>query len=115
MMNRGVNILNKLTLITLIGAAIIVAGIGVTYFVFLQPKVYTVTLSKIGSGDVSFYPGGGYLTAMQVNSGTKITIKAIPSSGYKFSGWTGDYVGTQSQVDITVDKDMRITGVFVPE
>ena len=107
--------MNKLMLIALIGAAIIVAEIGVTYVVFLQPKVYTVTLSKIGNGDVSFYPGGSYITAIQVNSRTKITIKAIPSSGFKFSGWTGDYVGTQNQVDITVDKDMRITAVFVPE
>lgn len=102
-------------LIVLIGAAIIVGGIGVTYVVFVQPKVYTVTLSKFGYGEVSFYPEGGYLMAKQVNSGTKITIKAIPDPGFKFIGWTGDYTGTQDQVDITVDKNMRITGVFVPE
>jgi uncharacterized repeat protein (TIGR02543 family) len=99
----------------IVGSIIIVAGLGVTYFVFLQLKVYTVTLSIIGNGNISFYPGGGYLTAITVNSGTIITIKAAPNPGYKFVGWTGDYVGTQSQVDIMVDRDMRITGVFVPE
>ena len=110
----SVNILNKYLLV-LIAAVILIAGIGVTYFVFLQPKIYTVTLSKIGNGEVYFYPGGGYLTAIQVNAGTVITIKAIPNSGYKFNGWTGDYVGTETQVSLNVDRDLRITGVFIPE
>jgi len=35
-----------LTLITLIGAAIIVAGIGVTYFVFLQPNIVGINISS---------------------------------------------------------------------
>ena len=52
--------MNKLMLIALIGAAIIVAEIGVTYVVFLQPKVYTVTLSKIGNGDLFLSRGRLY-------------------------------------------------------
>jgi hypothetical protein len=98
----------------IVGGIIIVVGLGATYFVFLQPKICTVTISKIGNGDVSFFPGGGYLTAIKVNSGTIITIIATPNPGYKFIGWTGDYVGTLSRVDIRVDKDMRITCVFAP-
>jgi uncharacterized repeat protein (TIGR02543 family) len=97
------------------GTVIIVAGLGVTYFVFLQPKVCTVTISIIGNGDVSIIPGGGYLTAIKVNSGTIITIIASPNPGYIFVGWTGDYVGNQSRVDIRVDKDMSITCWFAPE
>jgi uncharacterized repeat protein (TIGR02543 family) len=113
-MRRSVNILNKLMLLILIGVGIIVGGIGITYVVFLQPKVYTVTLSKFGYGEVAFYPEGGYLLAKQVTSGTKITIKATPDPGFDFIGWTGDYVGSQDQVDITVDRNMKITAVFVP-
>jgi uncharacterized repeat protein (TIGR02543 family) len=99
----------------IVGSVIIVVGLGVTYFVFLQPKICTVTISIIGNGDVSIIPGGGYLTAIKVNSGTIITIIASPNPGYKFIGWTGDYAGTQSRVDIRVDKDMSITCWFAPE
>ena len=97
------------------GSVIIVVGLGVTYFVFLQPKICTVTISIIGNGDVSIIPGGGYLTAIKVNSGTTITIIATPNPGYKFIGWTGDYAGNQSRVNIRVDKDMSITCWFLPE
>ncbi len=99
----------------IVGGVIIVVGLGVTYFVFLQPKICTVTISIIGNGDVSIIPGGGYLTAIKVNSGTIITIIASPNPGYVFVGWTGDYVGNQSPVDIRVDKDMSITCWFAPE
>ena len=97
------------------GSVIIVVGLGVTYFVFLQPKICTVTISIIGNGDVYIIPGGGYLTAIKVNSGTTITIIATPNPGYKFIGWTGDYAGNQSRVNIRVDKDMSITCWFLPE
>jgi hypothetical protein len=98
----------------IIGVAVIAVGVGVTYVVFLQPKTYTVTLSVLGNGQVSFQPQGGYQTAMQVQQGATITIKAVPDSGYKFSSWSGDLSGTNNPTTIVVQKDMKIIAVFLP-
>jgi len=108
------NTLDKIMTAAIIGVIVIVAGIGVAYIVFLQPKVYTVTLSVLGKGQVSFQPQGGYQTAMQVQQGTTITIKADPDSGYKFSSWSGDLSGSDNPITVEVQKDMKITAVFLP-
>jgi hypothetical protein len=106
--------LNKLIIYAIIAVAVIAAGLGVTYVVFLQPKTYTVTLSVLGNGQVSFQPQGGYQTAIQVQQGQAVTIKAVPDSGYKFSNWAGDLSGKDNPATITVQKDMNIVAVFLP-
>jgi hypothetical protein len=105
--------LNKLT-IAIIAFVVIVAGVGVTYIVFLQPKVYLVTISVIGRGQVSFQPQGGYQTAIQVQQGTSITILAVSDSGYTFSSWSGDYQGANNPATIVVERDTKIVAVFLP-
>jgi hypothetical protein len=106
--------LNKLIIYAIIGVAIIAAGIGVSYFVFLQPKYYTITLSTIGNGQVSFQPQGGYQTAMQVQQGATITVKAVADPGNVFSYWSGDLSGVDNPATIVVQKDMKIVAVFLP-
>ena len=44
--------------------------------------------------------------------GTEATITATPSEGYQFSGWTGDYVGTENPVSINITGDKNITANF---
>jgi hypothetical protein len=106
--------LNKLIIYAIIGVAVIAAGISVTYFVFLQPKYYTVTLSVIGNGQVTFQPQGGYQTAIQVLQGTTITVKAVADPGNIFSYWSGDQSGVDNPATIVVQKDMKIVAVFLP-
>ncbi|MBA7625615.1 hypothetical protein ES703_33047 [subsurface metagenome] len=44
--------------------------------------------------------------------GTQASVTAIPSSGYQFSGWSGDASGTTTQITITMDSDKSITASF---
>ncbi|NIM59041.1 MAG: DUF1565 domain-containing protein [Candidatus Aminicenantes bacterium] len=44
--------------------------------------------------------------------GTDVTVDAIPSSGYRFTGWTGDASGTDDPITITLDSDKSITANF---
>ncbi len=106
--------MDKRVIIILAGVAVLVIGIGLAYTLFLQPKIYTLTLSVLGKGQVSFQPQGGYLTAIQVQQGTSVTVMAYPDSGYKFSNWSGDLTGMQNPITLTVVKDTRIVAVFLP-
>ena len=44
--------------------------------------------------------------------GTQVTIKAMPNSGYEFSGWSGDASGTTNPITITMNSDKSITANF---
>ena len=46
------------------------------------------------------------------DTGTEVTIKAIPNSGYRFSNWSGDASGISNPITITMDSDKSITANF---
>lgn len=66
----------------------------------------TVTVKAGTGGTVS---GGG-----TYEEGTSVTVKATPSSGYRFSRWTedGTTVSSSSSYTFTVTKDRTLTAVF---
>ena len=74
--------------------------------------------ADIGTHTVTFTAGaGGYLTGttpQTVDDGGDCTpVTAVPDAGYHFTGWTGDYVGTDNPLTITnVTSDMNITANF---
>jgi hypothetical protein len=104
----------KLGLLAIVGVLVVLAAVGaLTYLTFFQPKVYTVTISKVGSGTVEFSPLGGYTTILQVQGGSQVTVKAIPAQGYILSTWTGDYQGKDNPATITVYNDIKLTAIFV--
>lgn len=78
-------------------------------------KEYTITqhttlplvTKTIGSGIVT--GAGNY------NQGTKVTLTAIPASGYVFSHWSGDAVGLDKSVTISMDIEKEVTATFIPE
>ena len=45
--------------------------------------------------------------------GTVVTLKADPDSGYQFSSWTGDVVESNNPIQITVNKNKKVTANFV--
>ena len=47
--------------------------------------------------------------------GTVVTLKAIPTDGWKFDEWKGDATGTDNTIEIKMDEDMEITAVFEKE
>ena len=47
-------------------------------------------------------------------SGSVVRLEADPATGWFFSGWTGDYVGTDKKIEIKITQDNTITAVFEP-
>jgi len=75
-------------------------------------------LEVVSTHTVTFTAGsGGSLTGtttQTVSHGDDCTpVTAVPDSGYQFTGWTGDYTGTNNPLTITnVTSDMNITANF---
>lgn len=44
----------------------------------------------------------------------QLTVRATPTAGYRFVGWSGDVSGTNSAVTITMNRDKAITAIFAP-
>lgn len=67
----------------------------------------TYILSVSTNGNVTKEPNK---IRYQLNE--KVTLTAIPETGYKFSGWSGDASGTEESIIITITKDTFITATF---
>ncbi len=76
-------------------------------FVVIRVSLIT-SVSPSGSGTVS--PGSG-----TYDMGTRITLTALPASGYRFVSWSGDATGTSSAISITMDSDKSIVANFVSQ
>ena len=88
-----------LSLTLLILAAFVASG--------CQDTQYDLTISSNGSGSTN--PSAGTYT---FNDGKSVTIIATPASGWKFDGWSGDALGSQSMLVIELDKDKYISANF---
>jgi uncharacterized repeat protein (TIGR02543 family) len=71
------------------------------------PTYYTLSVSSTWGGSTS--PGAGTNSFM---AGTQVTVTALPSSGYVFTGWSGAASGTSNPVTITMDGDKALTANF---
>ncbi|MBR4250799.1 MAG: hypothetical protein IKQ15_00670 [Kiritimatiellae bacterium] len=60
-----------------------------------------------GSGTVT--GGGDYET------NARATLRAVPGEGYEFTHWSGDAVGVEPEVTITMDMPKTVTAHFIPE
>ena len=67
-----------------------------------------VAVAPVGSGSVTKNPDQA-----SYPSGTVITLSAVPASGYKFVGWSGDVVSTDNPVQVTMNGDKDVTATFV--
>jgi len=54
-------------------------------------------------------PAGG-----RYDEGQKVTLTAVPATGWKFDGWGGDASGTGLSTEITMDKNKSVTAKFTP-
>jgi uncharacterized repeat protein (TIGR02543 family) len=59
-------------------------------------------------GEVAKFPNSSRYV-----SGFTVELTATPASGYKFESWSGDYVGTENPLYITMKADMEIYANFV--
>jgi peptide/nickel transport system substrate-binding protein len=69
--------------------------------------IYALMVSVNPSEGGKVSPDGG-----SYKSGETVTISAIPSEGYKFSGWSGDVSRTEQAVTITMDSDKKVQANF---
>ncbi|MBN1185998.1 MAG: carbohydrate-binding protein [Bacteroidales bacterium] len=69
------------------------------------PVTYSLTTNISGSGTVN--PSSG-----TYESGTVVSVTATPSSGYQFSGWSGDASGTSNPLSLTMNSNKNITATF---
>ncbi len=73
------------------------------------PQQFTLTVNSDDSGSVMLDPAGGIY-----NSGTVVTLTAVPDSGYKFSGWSGDLSGATNPATITMNGNKTVAAAFAP-
>jgi uncharacterized repeat protein (TIGR02543 family) len=72
-----------------------------------KPKTYTVNTSTDTGGNVSGSP------TEPVIHGNTVTLNAVPEEGYEFTGWTGDYTGTENPLILTnVTSNLNIIANF---
>lgn len=67
----------------------------------------TTNSSPLNGGSVTRTPD-----ATAYNSGTVVTLTAVPASGYTFTGWSGAASGTASTVTVTMDANKTVTANF---
>lgn len=82
---------------------IIVSG---TEYTITQDTSLQVTATAGAGGSVS--GAGGYAT------NATATLTAIADSGYVFSHWTGDAVGSANPLELSVDSDKDVEAHFIP-
>jgi len=78
----------------------------------------TLAVTKAGEGDgtVASAPAGidcGSTCVYDFDSGTPVTLTAVPASGSEFAGWSGDCSGA-GQCSLTMDADHPVTATFEP-
>lgn len=77
-------------------------------FVQVPANQYTLSVSVVGSGQVSLNPVGGSYA-----SGTVVTLTATPGSGMIFSSWSDDLTGSANPTTITMNANKSVVGTFV--
>lgn len=73
---------------------------------FTQEELFTLTLNKVGEGNVTANPPGPY------TPGQVVTLTATPAEGWEFSGWSGALSGNKNPTEYTVTSNATVTANF---
>jgi uncharacterized repeat protein (TIGR02543 family) len=79
----------------------------ITKLVFTPSSIASLTITAGSGGTTNPSPG-----TYTYDEATEVTIRAIPNSGYTFSGWSVDASGTTNPITIAMDSDKSITANF---
>jgi hypothetical protein len=67
----------------------------------------------VGDGIVNRNPEGiEFLGAFWYAPGTEVTLTPVPGVGFWFTGWSGDHVGDEEPLVVTINSDTTITATF---
>jgi hypothetical protein len=72
-----------------------------------SPITYTITLTQSTGGTIAVSP-----SKSTYNSGENVTVTATADSGYVFSAWGGDLVGSTTPHSFNISKNMTISATF---
>ena len=74
-------------------------------------KLYTLTVnvSPVGTGSVSRNASAPY------RLGQHVELTAVPSTGWSFSDWSGDLIGSANPATITITGNMTVTATFTQD
>jgi major membrane immunogen (membrane-anchored lipoprotein) len=72
---------------------------------FKVQHTLSISVSPTGGGTVT--PNGD-----AYDEGTKVTLSAVPNSGYRFDHWSGDATGSSSPIDVTMNAGKTVTANF---
>ncbi len=81
-----------------------------------QPIPHTLTVSVTGPGQVASDDGKIACPPdclASYDEGTSVTLTGTPDSGFSFTGWGGDCIGTDPCL-LTMDADKDVTATFEP-
>jgi uncharacterized repeat protein (TIGR02543 family)/uncharacterized delta-60 repeat protein len=70
-------------------------------------RQYTLTIAAGTGGTTNPAPG-----TYTHDPGAQVIVQAVPSSGYQFTGWSGDASGTTNPITITMVSDKSIKANF---
>jgi serine protease AprX len=85
-------------------------------FQVVRPTL-TVTRAGNGTGKVTSTPAGincGTTCSATFQLGASVTLKAAASSGSRFTGWSGDCAGTNSNCKLKLSANRAATATFAP-
>jgi len=74
---------------------------------FAEIPTYELTIEIEGEGEVEIEP-----EQYEYEEGTEVDLRAEWTEGWSFKGWTGDYEGSEDQINITMNGDKNITAIF---
>ncbi|MEA3313295.1 MAG: SBBP repeat-containing protein [Caldisericota bacterium] len=69
--------------------------------------IYALDVTVIGSGSVTKDPD-----QVSYDYNTVVTLAATPDTGWHFVGWSGDAMGTDNPLTVTMNADKNITALF---
>jgi hypothetical protein len=77
-------------------------------FLPLNTNQFTLAAGVSGEGRIIVEPSTNVF-----QYGTTISVLAVPSTNWEFAGWTGDFIGIQNPLRLTVFSDIRLEAKFL--
>ena len=78
-------------------------------------QIYPTNNKSNATLDLNATVGGTVTGGGTYDLSTEVFFNAIPSSGYLFEGWSGDYNATESNVSLIMDQDYDINTTFAKD
>jgi hypothetical protein len=78
-------------------------------------KRLTISRAGSGSGTVTSTPSGiecGTTCTAVFETGSMVTLKAVPDEGSGFAAWSGDYTATDPAIAVLLSQDLSIAASF---